>query len=206
MAPEVKARLMALPYCHGRGLLFGVMMETKKCSRCEQLKPIGVFPRMKHPFYGVYIRPECRECYRRICREQGRKRTPEYQTWLAMRSRCNHPGNASYHRYGGRGISVCERWDSYKVFLADMGPKPAPRHQIDRIDNDGNYEPSNCRWLTVAENSRRRPSTKLSIAKANAIRWYHGFARYNSVELSKMFGVSDAMIRMILMNKRWVEQ
>ncbi len=81
----------------------------------------------------------------------------EFTTWRGMRERCRHPGNPAYANYGGRGIRVCERWEVFENFLADMGPRPA-RHTLDRIDNDGNYEPSNCRWATYSEqllNTRR---------------------------------------------------
>lgn len=75
-------------------------------------------------------------------------RKPEYIAWTSMRSRCNCKTNAGYHRYGGRGISVCERWESSQNFLDDMGPRPTSEHSLDRINNEGNYEPSNCRWAT----------------------------------------------------------
>ncbi len=81
-------------------------------------------------------------------------RSPEYQSWLCMRGRCYQLTNNRYHSHGGRGIVVCERWKcSFKNFLADMGPKPSPKHQLDRIDNDGDYEPGNCRWVTPKEQS-----------------------------------------------------
>lgn len=82
--------------------------------------------------------------------------TPTYTTWNSMLSRCRDSRNASYPRYGARGIKVCDRWLSFENFLQDMGQRPSLDHQIDRRDPDGDYEPSNCRWLTRAENNARR--------------------------------------------------
>lgn len=81
-----------------------------------------------------------------------------------MKSRCHNPQHSRYAEWGGRGITVCERWrNSFANFLADMGELPSPFHSIDRIDPDGNYEPSNCRWATRSEQQRnRRDSTMLT--------------------------------------------
>lgn len=88
------------------------------------------------------------------------KRTPEYRAWVKLRSRCLSPSDPSFHNYGGRGIKVCERWNDYSNFLADMGRKPSPRLSIDRINNDGDYEPSNCRWApSSVQNSNTRRTT-----------------------------------------------
>jgi hypothetical protein len=77
---------------------------------------------------------------------------PRYCAYYAMLRRCYNPNHSRYADYGGRGIAVCQRWrESLEVFAADVGPRPAPGYSLDRIDNDGNYEPDNVRWATAAE-------------------------------------------------------
>ena len=82
-----------------------------------------------------------------------------YRIWANMRDRCNRPANPAYKYYGGRGISICERWNDFAKFIADMGTAP-PDRSIDRIDNNRGYEPTNCRWATALEQGRNRRNVK----------------------------------------------
>lgn len=82
--------------------------------------------------------------------KHGMSYDPTYRTWSGMKARCRNKKNPNYPQYGGRGITVCARWDSFENFLADMGRRPLGT-TIDRRDSDGNYEPSNCRWATHLE-------------------------------------------------------
>jgi hypothetical protein len=94
-------------------------------------------------------------------RTHGLSKLPEYTIWKLMRGRCNNPNGLHFADYGGRGIKVCERWTNFENFYADMGSRPSKLHSIDRINNNGCYEPSNCQWATqVQQTNNRRPRRK----------------------------------------------
>ena len=103
---------------------------------------------------GCYIR----ELHATRLSTHGMSRTPTHVTWASMLQRCNNPNSDKYQYYGGRGVTVCERWHTFENFLADMGERPSTKHSIDRIDNDRGYNPDNCQWVTMRKQNRNRRS------------------------------------------------
>lgn len=90
-----------------------------------------------------------------------RTETVEDTTYYRMKTRCYNQNYMYFHRYGGRGIKVCERWlNSKSLFISDMGTRPSSKHSLDRVDNDGDYEPTNCRWATLSEQASNKGMLK----------------------------------------------
>lgn len=133
----------------------------------------------------------------------GRNSTATYCVWTSMIQRCENPKVRSFHRYGGRGIRVCDRWrGSFEAFLADMGEKPSGR-TIDRIDVNGNYEPSNCRWATPAEQARNRGNNVLTADGVRTIRdrLSHG---ERALSIARELGVGVRTVYSVKRGESWV--
>jgi len=96
------------------------------------------------------------ELSKKLNASHGLTNSGTYRSWSAMLTRCTNKKTAQYHNYGGRGILVCDRWKKFELFLEDMGIKPTEKHQLDRIDNNGNYDILNCRWVTRLENCNNK--------------------------------------------------
>lgn len=114
-------------------------------------------------------------------RIHGRSLSPEWRCWQAMLARCRYPTTAGYDRYGGRGITVCARWAEFEVFLADVGPRPSLEHSLDRIDPDGNYEPSNVRWASKLEQANNRRDNVMVVIGGNRMTLRNALRKHGSL-------------------------
>lgn len=140
-------------FCGGRG-------RTRFCYRCvcgrERVTDGYCVLKSKSPSCGCQRRPRLRHGYAKV----GELR-PEWRTWAGMLQRCHNPKDKFYSDYGGRGIEVCDRWkESFDNFIFDMGNRPSSKHSIDRIDVNGDYEPTNCRWADAVQQGRNKRNNR----------------------------------------------
>jgi hypothetical protein len=145
--------------------------------RCQCDCGNEVLVKQRYLYDGASVTKSCGCIVGKHKRTHGATGTAEFGVWSSMRARC---GPGGHKDYAGRGISVCERWAKFENFLSDMGPRPSPLHSIERMDNDGDYEPGNCRWATdVEQSNNRRSSLRLSFRgeTRTAAQWdrYCGF-------------------------------
>lgn len=143
-------------------------------------------------------------------RTVGGKLDPTYYTWSGIIARCRNPATPNFYNYGGRGVSVCERWLRFENFLADMGERPPgsnggrSRFSIDRIDNDGNYEPGNCRWATSVEQSANRRCKVLSWDLVQEIRGRREHGE-GAASIAQRLGIRRNMVHSVTSNRSWTD-
>jgi len=130
---------------------------------------------------------KCRECSRELIRNSVKLADHRlYSTWKSMKNRCLNPNNATYSNYGGRGISVCDRWLSFNSFVEDMFPSFEEGLTLDRIDVNGNYEVGNCRWANTETQSNN---------KVNSLKLHFDGSFYTEAQLARKFGISRSTIQ-----------
>lgn len=174
---------------------------------------------------GVYSCPHCKTVFERIAcvvnrnnrmgkkqacgcmngkaSKHGEYQSPIYRAYRNMKDRCNNKNNRAYHRYGGRGIQVCAEWSTYEAFASwSKSNGHAVGLTIDRIDNNGDYKPSNCRWVTQKENSQNTSTVKLCQSDVHVIRSLFAGGWSQSM-LAAVFQVNQSQISLIVHFKQW---
>lgn len=125
----------------------------------------------------------------------GMKDSPEWRAWHCMKCRCLNSRNAAFPRYGGRGITVCKEWqESFIKFFSHVGPRPTPQHSLDRIDNNGNYEPGNVRWATWLEQNNNRCTTRKIEVRGEAI---------SIAEVARRYQIPETTLHRLLFQQHW---
>ncbi len=157
-------KLTVISYSHANKYSIKFWLCLCECGNTK----LATFPDLKRGF--VKQCKSCRSFNQRIRdtvhghAKKGQALTPEYHSWTSMKTRIKNSNRKEAKNYKNRGITMCDRWEKFECFLADMGPRPDGT-TLDRVDNNGNYEPSNCRWATykVQANNTRRNKKKIDI-------------------------------------------
>jgi len=187
-------------------------MKTKACTKCKEVKPFNEFCERSEKKDGRSS--HCKVCvkahydaHKELMADKRRawrkKKPPEYFVWQSMRARCSNPNNKYFSRYGGRGITICPEWDSFDQFFKDVGPRLTSVHQIDRIDNDGNYEPKNCRWSTPAENVHNSSACRLTWNEVELIRNYWESGDMMQRDIATRFNIAPCTVSSICAYRSW---
>lgn len=171
--------------------------DAKWFCRCE----CGV----ERPVSGRHLRAQKTKscgCYKEEKRlKHGQHKSITYSSWVAMRQRCLNPETTGFARWGGRGITICARWGEFKNFLEDMGERPSKEYSLDRINNNGNYEPGNCRWATRKQQIRNSRTAKIDETTAAEIRRLVAFNSYS--QIAEGFGISNKHVGAVVRGESW---
>lgn len=164
----------------------------KVCQACgnESAHAFGTRGYRKDGAPIFRVASNCRSCNRK----KKKAGSPERNTWRHMHDRCYNSSNSYYKNYGGRGIVVCSRWRTFKSFFEDMGPRPDATYSLDRIDTNGNYEPTNCRWATQIEQQNNRND--------NCWVTYEGLAM-TTAQLARKVGIPQDVLRNRIIRSGW---
>jgi len=143
-------------------------------------------------------------CQQHADRKHGMSKTLLYALWSHIRQRCSNPNVINYHRYGGRGISVCKEWNDFNVFMSwALANGYEKGLEIDRINNDGNYEPENCRFVTKNINTQNSSKAKLTRELVEKIKNHYATTKERYSDIGKLFGVSPTTIWRIVNELSW---
>jgi hypothetical protein len=195
------------------GQQFGPWTVVSPCPRPVGMRTMGQFWTCKcvcgnaETISGARLRAGrmkrgCLACSGRLHKKGGAGSSPTYNSWRAMRERCLRPDSQSYPNYGGRGITICDRWrNSFVNFLADMGERPNG-HTLDRIDVNGNYEPGNCRWATNKRQARNTRVATITDEQAEAIRRLYAFGPTQWL-IATAVGVDRSIIASVVTGEHW---
>lgn len=165
-----------------------------QCPDCENLM-------MSTKYHADKGKTRCKSCHPRECHKTSHD--PRFMVWNGMKQRCKNPRSRSYPEYGGRGIRICPEWELFSGFMKwDRFDEYRKGLQIDRIDNDGDYSPDNCRWVTPSENARNTRSVKLTTDDVRVIRMLSWSGLSNS-QVAEIFSVTASCISHIMTFRNW---